>query len=218
MEIAKIVARYPKIYHMAEADTWPSIRRHGLLSATAVLDHAQLSGAHRISLESVQRPEKTTVNTIDVGAIVLRDQKPMEEKRLIMALQDGITPRQWYERINSKVFFWVQEHRLHGLLSAAAYADLEHDVLTLDTASLLRVHHDDVWLCHMNSGNTFPIPHHRGATTFQRIPDYPTTATGRPQKEVVELTVDYQVADIARHVVEVRRMKGPDVLRALPLK
>jgi hypothetical protein len=48
-----------------------------------------------------------------------------------------MTPQQWYKLINSRVFFWVKEERLHRLLTAAEYVDFEHDVLTVDTASLL---------------------------------------------------------------------------------
>ena len=134
------------------------------------------------------------------------------------ALQDGISPTQWYELLNGKVFMWAEEHRLFGLLNARLYRALEHDVLTIDTASLMAAHEKDAWLCPMNSGNTFPIPHMRGKDTFRRIADYPTRPGSLlPAKEVVEVVVDYEILDIENHVREVRRIRGKTVLSQLPL-
>lgn len=216
MQVADLVARYPRLYHMAERDTWPSIRDRGLFSTVAVLDLFQVNGAQRTALNSTHRPEKVRVGT-GPGEIVLRDQKPMETTRLATALLNGVTPRDWYETINSKVFFWVQEERLHGLLNARPYRVLEHDVLVIDTASFVAAHESKIWLCHMNSGNTFPVPHKRDLTAFKRIASYPTKSSGAPAKEVVELVVDYHVLDIAQHVIEVRRMRAKEVLRTIPL-
>lgn len=199
-----VISRYPTIYHMAEAGTWESIRKHGLMSTSAVLDHHQVNGAARVPFETQHRAAMAKVGELE--GIVLRDQIPMPPKRLEQALVDGTTPQQWYRLINGKVFFWAQEHRMHRLLNY--YGDTEHDVLQVDTESLLAAHADDIWLCHMNSGNTLPIPHHRGIDVFKRIDAYPETRTGRPTKEVVELVVDYAVPKIANYVVRVDRMKG----------
>jgi len=217
MLVEHIVARYPRLYHMAEAGMWPSIRTHGLLSASEIARRSHLSPAAKTALRSNHRPEKETVAVPGIGNLVLRDQKPMSETRLLGALVGGMTPREWYRLINARVFFWVREERLLGLLEAREYVALEHDVLTVDTESLLSVHSERVWLCHMNSGNTRPYPHPRGRDTFKRIAHYPATRTGRPQAEIVELTVKEHVLDIAQHVIEVRRMRGTAVLGQIPL-
>lgn len=217
MDLKTLVTRYPRLYHMAERNTWPSIRDRGLLSTAAVLDKFSVNGHRRFQLESEHRPEKVPIGE-GPEQIVLRDQKPMETSRLATALRNGVTPRQWYETINAKVFFWVQESRLYGLLNARPYRKLEHDVLTIDTQSFLAAHENEAWLCHMNSGNTFPVPHPRDLSAFRRIADYPANRSGAPAKEVVELVVDYQVLDIAAHVIEVRRMKAREVLGPLPLR
>jgi hypothetical protein len=200
---------------MAEADTWPSIKRRGLMSTSAVLDHFEITGAERKRLESSHRSDKETVG--GQRAIVLRDQKPMPSGRLADALGNSAALAQWYRLINGKVFMWAREERLHGLLGARAYRELEHDVLTIDTSSLIAVHAQAIWLCPMNSGNTFPMPHRRDPGIFQRITDYPVGIRGLPKKEVVEVVVDYSVPDIANHVVEVRRMRSDSVLRKIPL-
>jgi hypothetical protein len=202
---------------MAEVGSWPSIRRHGLLSTNEVVQRAALTGQAATQLRRGHRAEKVAVEVPGLGTIVLRDQKPMEQKRLEMALVDGTSPADWYELINDRVFFWVQESRLLRLLGAREYRALEHDVLTVNTEALLATHAPGVWLCHMNSGNTFPIPHHRGLQTFQRIKAYATKSNGAPVKEVVELTVQGHVEDIAKYVTEVRRMRGAEVISHLSL-
>jgi hypothetical protein len=51
-----------------------------------------------------------------------------------------MTPREWYESLNRRVFFWVDRRRLIKLLGARAYRNRPHLVLELDTAELLRRH------------------------------------------------------------------------------
>ncbi|WP_431825087.1 DUF7002 family protein [Burkholderia sp. F1] len=215
MQISKLIDQYPRLYHMAERDTWESIRRHGLLSTSAVLDHFGVVGADRVRYESQQRPVKMEVILNHPDSIVLRDQKPMPRARLITALQDGITPEDWYRIINAKVFFWATKTRLLGLLNARDYRTLEHDVLVIDSAPLISEYANQIWLCHMNSGNTWPMPHPRGTNTFRRISDYPVGRSGMPLKPVAELVVDHGVPDIAHYVVEVIRMRGTEVLRRI---
>jgi hypothetical protein len=215
MEKDKLIARYPRLYHMAEVGSWQNILQHGLLSTVAALDRFEVGGMERVQLESRHRPEKVTLQGAGLDKVVLRDQKPMSEQRLAGALMDGLTPQQWYETINSKVFFWVQSKRLERLLSARAYRKDEHDVFTMDTKSFVNSHEHVISLCHMNSGNTFPMPFPRGMQTFQRIENYSAKPNGGPSKEVVELVVDYSVPDIAKHVIEIRRMKGTQVIQKM---
>ncbi|NVH63845.1 hypothetical protein HQ621_23300 [Pseudomonas simiae] len=212
MDLEKLIELYPRIYHMAERGAWDSIRTRGLMSTTAVLDHLAVADGERARYESEHRGQKMDVKSGYPSSIVLRDQKPMPEGRLITALTGGTTPRQWYELINGKVFFWAEEQRLHGLLGARDYRKLEHDVLTLDSSTFIPAYAEAIWLCHMNSGNTWPMPHRRGTEIFCKIVDYPVTRTGNPKKKVVELVVDYAVPNIADYVLEVRKMKGNEVL------
>ena len=215
MDLDKLIELHPRVYHMAERGAWDSIRMRGLMSATAVLDHLAIEGGDRARFESEHRNQKMDVRAGHPSNIVLRDQKPMPEGRLIQALTDGTTPRQWYELINHKVFFWAEEQRLHRLLGARDYRRLEHDVLTLDSATFIPAYAETIWLCHMNSGNTWPMPHRRDTEIFRRIPDYPVRRSGKPIKTVVELVVDYSVPNIAEYVVEVRRMRGSEVLEVI---
>lgn len=217
MKIDAFVSRYPLLYHMAEKDSWASIKSNGLLSTQAVLDRFGIAGSARFAIEEEHRAEKVAVGP--PGAqIVLRDQKPMKPSRLEEALIDGTTPRQWYKFLNGRVFMWAREDRLLGLLGARAYKGLEHDVLTIDSKALVQKYGNNIWLCRMNSGNTWPMPHARGMDDFKRIANYPTKrGSDTPYKEVVEVVVDYSVPDIADFVLEVRRMCGAAVLGSIPL-
>lgn len=215
MDINKLIELSPRLYHMAESGTWDSIKTRGLLSTSAVLDLFGLTENSRAVYEVQQRATKMEVVPGQPSSIVLRDQKPMPRDRLLMALKDGTTPEEWYALINAKVFFWAHESRLLTLLNARDYRSLDHDVLTIDTAPFVRAYADKIWLCHMNSGNTWPIPHHRGRGIFQRIQDYPVNARGKPVKAVAELVVDRFVPDIEKYVIEVRRMRGSEVKEQL---
>lgn len=214
MKKEDLIKRYPLLYHMAEEGTWPSIQSIGLLSASAVLDYLNIDGRKRFELESEQRPEKVVLER-GAAKIILRDQKPMSDHRLRIALTDGTQPQQWYETINKKVFLWASESRLLKLLGARHYRNLAHDVIVIDTRSLVADYEENIFLCHMNSGNTYPIPHHRGMDAFKRISDYPAKKNGVPTKEVVEVTVDYSVSDVEKYVIEVKRMHGDVVLSRL---
>ncbi|WP_424813159.1 DUF7002 family protein [Pseudomonas viridiflava] len=74
MNIQKLVEAYPEIYHMAEADTWASIKQIGLLSTSAALIYHKIQNPNRLQLESSHRPQKVTLNTCGLPDIVLRDQ------------------------------------------------------------------------------------------------------------------------------------------------
>lgn len=217
MKLETFVLHYPRLYHMAEEGTWPSIKKHGLLSTLATLDRYNITGLQRQALEETHRPSKVSVGKAG-DSIVLRDQIPMPPNRLEDALVDGTSPAQWYKLINSKVFMWAEEHRLFTLLNARAYKKLTHDVLTIDTASLVRDYADKIMLCRMNSGNTFPMPHPRGVGDFMTIDAYPAKPrTGGPVKRVVEVVTDYSIPNIKDYVTEVRSICGRDILGDIKL-
>jgi hypothetical protein len=219
VEIETLCREYPLLYHMAEVGSWDGIRDNGLLSTSALLTRYLVKGTQRFQYESQHRPNKVTLANARLGSAVIRDQKPMSNPRLRMCLQDGLTPRDWYETLNCKVFFWVSRTRLIRLLQAREYRHLEHDVLTVRTEPLVRAYSHAILLCHMNSGNTFPIPHKRGRDTFRRIADYPVgVRSGKPRPAVVELVIEHGVPNIVQFVAAVDRMHGKRTLRHIPLR
>ncbi|HEX7961632.1 MAG TPA: hypothetical protein VF493_17055 [Terriglobales bacterium] len=207
---------YPILYHMAAAESWPSIRKHGLLSTTSLLDLFQVSGQERIALEEHHRPESVTIRHKKIGWAVVRDQKPMSDEGLMRCLQDGLTPRAWYQLLNRRVFFWLTRRRLERMMDARAYKNIRKTVLVFDTRSLLARHEHAVLLSPMNSGATKPMPFPRGRSTFLPLATYPFTERQKLRKEpIVELTVEDGVYNIDKLIIraeEVGAGKRPRVL------
>ena len=209
-ELAQLVQSSPVLFHMAERGSWESIRKHGLLSTSALLDLFGVSGSDRECIESCHRPESVTVEREGVGSAVIRDQKPMDDRGLERCLRDGLTPRNWYEILNARVFFWLSRSRLMRLLKARAYRDAEHDVLKIDTASLVDAYREQITLAGINTGATKPIPAPRGKETIVGIAeyDYAGRILTHPREPVVELAVESGVPDIADFTQRVVVMKG----------
>jgi hypothetical protein len=205
MEIEVLVARYPRLWHMAEEGSWEGIQKHGLLSTSALLDLFEIEGERRFAIESSWRPEIVRIEHPEHGSAFVRDQKPMPESVLSRCLV-GMTVQQWYEALNRRVFFWAEAERLRRFLRA--YGEGPRIVLEVDTAGLLERHADLVALSRINSGAPFggnPAP--RGAGTFRSIAGFP------PRERIAELTVDYAVRDVTDFVLSVSRWRGDERLR-----
>lgn len=219
MHVNELIDNFPIIFHMAEAGSWENIQQHGLLSTTALLNLYQVKGEERVKLESQHRPECVTINHKGLTPAVVRDQKPMSDKGLEKALLDGITPKEWYETLNSKTFFWATEKRLHTLLNAKAYKNREQDVLTVDTKKLVDTYENAIVLSPYNSGSTKPNPFARGRDTFLPISDYPydmwVNKRGSKKLALAEICVEGGVPDMNGLVIEVRRMQANDIRRIL---
>ena len=212
-ELDELLRDCPTLYHMAEAGTWPSIRRHGLLSTSALLDLYGVEGAARHVLEARRRPEGVALRGEGLEGATVRDQKPMDDAGLARCLGGGMTPEDWYRTLNGKVFFWLTPARLMRLMEAKPYRGLSHDVLELDAAALVSACRDAITLSPINSGATRPFPAPRGPDTFLPITSYPYAdwRRRRPRGErVVELVVEHAVPDVARFVRRVTRRSGQD--------
>ena len=194
---------HPRLYHMAEHGSWPSIYRHGLLSTTALLDLYAIGGEERIRIESQLRRRMMPVENVCGDRAWIRDQRPMSDKKLAGCLRDNLVPKDWYRILNSKVFFWLTEARLETLLGA--YSDRPQLVLEVDTAALLERYGDKVSLTPMNTGCTSPMAFPRGRDSFLPPHAYPFEENrrkkGGKRKAIVELTVDYAVPQIRDCVV-----------------
>lgn len=217
-ELEEVITDCPRLFHMAERGSWNSIQERGLLSTSALLDLYEIDGPPREAIESERRPTGVSLDIEGLPTAVVRDQIPMTDSDLRRCLPEHLTPRDWYELLNSKVFFWLTRDRLHRLTGAKAYKDKSHDVIEVNTRSLIEAHRDQIWLCPMNSGNTKPMPHPRDETTFLRIVDYPY-CHWRPRRKrgerIVELAVDYAVPELSQYVTRVLVMRGTEVEQEL---
>ncbi len=208
---------YPTLYHMAEADSWPSILEHGLLSTVALLDLYEINGSQRQLIESSHRPDSVPISHPKFGTAVIRDQKPMRESALVKCLQ-GCTPRQWYGFLNRKVFFWVTKERVSTLLQARAYRDRDHLVISVDTASLLRENAAKAVLSPINSGSTIYRPMPRAFDSFQPLATYPYEQRKRSRGRdgaVAELAFDYSLPNFSAFVRRVERRRAARIVEVV---
>jgi len=205
--LARFSKRYPRLYHMAEAGSWRSVREHGLLSTTALLDLFEIDGPTRREIETQWRPEGVSISHPTYGTAMIRDQWPMPPEHLAASL-DGISPEQWYEFLNRRTFLWLSDQRLKRMLSAAPYRDAAHDVLTLDTRAFIGEYLERITVCPINSGFAMPMfgkVTRRSFESFQTIEQ--RAATGR-LGGLAELTVDYAAPEAWRFVTLVESWRG----------
>ncbi len=206
----EFAARFPRLFHMAEADAWLSIRRHGLLSTTALLDLYGVQGPAREAIERRRRGDFIPVEHPVHGRALIRDQRPMTDESLAPVLRDGLTPADWYALLNARVFFWVEEERLQKLLGT--YRHRRNVVLVLDTARVLADHAERITLSGINSGYSRRYAQPRGRETFRRLTDYPAWRVGvdgkRTRQPVAECAVDHALPEVERYLVEVRPADG----------
>jgi hypothetical protein len=202
ISLSRIAELHPVVYHMAEHGTWESIKRHGLLSTSALLDRFGIVGSQRETIEGMLRKRPIQINVPNNGEVTIRDHR-MSNTKLARCLRDGLIPADWYRLLNGKVFFWLTQERLITLMKA--YADREHLVLEIDTSELLKRHGDRVMLTPMNTGTTTPMAFPRGRNSFQPPHKYPFEMNkkkkGGEKKAIVELTVEHSVCDVSEFTI-----------------
>lgn len=203
----QFVARVPRLFHMAQDGSWESIQHYGLLSTSALLDLFEVEGPERECIESARRPESVRIHHARYGTAVVRDNRPMNDRALRRCLV-AMEPREWYELLNRRCFFWCSGDRLRTMLKARPYREQAHVVLTLDSAALLRSCADQASVTYINTGATLYDPPKRGRHTFVPLVD-------APDRLPVELVVPGGVADVRRAVVRVDRMQGESCLGTL---
>ena len=73
----ELAQAYPRLYHMADAQSWESIRKHGLLSTSSLLDLYEVKEKERADIEIRRRPDSVPILHDKHGRAVVRDQKPL---------------------------------------------------------------------------------------------------------------------------------------------
>jgi hypothetical protein len=202
---------HPVVYHMAEDGSWPSILERGLLSAQAIIDLYQPDDGDKTEILATVRRRKITLTRDGLPDITIRDQLPA--KFLSACMNEGVSPKEYLDALNSRVFFWVSVQRLKTLLHARHYRNLRHTVLHVDTAALLRAYSGRVQLAPYNTGSMHvPNAPKRGPDVFMDLADYPyddwVRRRGRSGDPIVELTIDYAVPDISSYVIRAETWAG----------
>ena len=213
MRPEQLVEHYPRLFHMAWHESWPSIREHGLLSTRSLVELYRPGPENSRSILQQHRPDRIEISCDGLGKATIRDQKPMDDKGVCNAL--GVNdPGQWYELLNSMVFLWPTIERLRTMMSARAYVGMSHDLLVVDTARLVECHREEIRLSPMNSGATKPFPHPRDLGLFKRFEEFPfddRLKSHKPAKAVAEVCVVGGIQDIGDVVVDVRTVTVDDL-------
>lgn len=210
MKVEDFVNVCPVVYHMAEEGSWPTIREHGLLSTTELLNLFEVEGEKRRNLEQRRRAESVLLSHPGHGEVVVRDQKPLRESVLKDCLTDGWEPEDWYRELNSKVFFWAMEHRVQSLLGARAYRNEWHTVLVVDSSSLLQEYEDSTWVTTINTGATLFDAPERGPDTFVPLADFSYEESRRKRGRkgaIAEVAIEGSVPNIEEHTVRVEERR-----------
>lgn len=209
---------YPVLYHIAWSGSWPNIRANGLLSTQALLRLYEKDEEEIDRLTRRRRGHWVQIECAGMPEAVLRDQKPMTDEGLERALQGEAEAWRWYELINSMVFFWPTKKRLKTMLLAKAYENVTHDVLVVDTRTLVQLESPNIRLSRMNSGCTKPIAHERDLGLFKEFADYPFEFRRRSYGKanaVAEVCVLNGVERIAQAVRGVKSGYAREIIEAL---
>lgn len=206
MSPEELAKRHPRLYHVTEAGSWPSIKRHGLLSTSSLLDLFEVKGEDRKCLETQRRPACVPLVHPDHGRVILNDNVPLVEKALEKCLEEGLSSSDWMQILNARVFFWGTEERLQNLLNAKLNRGRKKEVLVVDALSLASAYAEKIELCAINSGVTFRKAARRGPSTFTPLlkHSYSEWSSLRGKKDSIqEVTVLGGIPDIAAYVLDV---------------
>jgi hypothetical protein len=218
VELKDLIQHYPILYHMAADGSWESIRTNGLMTTAQLVDACAPHDEERRAVLTVVRRRTFILKHPAGHSVSVRDQAPLREPFLGECLVDVSVP-EWLDILNGRVFFWLHPTRLSELLNARRYRGSAHDVLSVDTASLVQAHTDNVRLSPINSGATlYPNAPLRGLSTFRAVSEYPFNPGprgGAVRNAIAELAVVDGVPDIAQHVIRVERRQRDTVLEVI---
>jgi hypothetical protein len=200
------------VYHLVDARNWASVQTNGLLSARRILERTYPGGSEDAAHWRQHRPDTIVLP----DGLVVRDQRPMPPMALVRCLGHGITPADWYEHLNGKIFFWLDPKRLNR--HRGACGETEQLVLTIDAVRLLKRYGGVASVSPINSGNARRAAAWRSATTFVAYDRWVANGWADEQRpgiksrpnghRPVELVVDDEAPDIMAYVAAVTRLKA----------
>ena len=202
-----LAARHPRLYHVTAAGSADLIVSGGLLSALQLLDRFEADPETR-QQATARRIRCITLRHPTYGTATITDNRPLIMASLARCL-DGMTPPEWLQLLNERVFFWVSEAGLATLAKSAVNRMRRVDVLVLKTLSVARAAAGRIELCPFNSGSTIRRPPRRGRNTFTPLGRYSHAEWARLRARktpdtIREVTIIGGLMDVAPHVVDIR--------------
>jgi hypothetical protein len=211
MDDEELIERVPRLFHVTEADAWPSIRRRGLLSTSALLELFGVAEPLRSQIEAQPRPRDVVLEDPHLGRVVIRDNRPLRPHILRGCLKGAVSD--WCRLLNARVFFWASERRLRTHLRARGHRGQPREILVVNTRRLLARHRESISLCAFNSGSAlYPNARQRGPDSFLPLDAYRfdrCRARQGASDAVAEVCVDRALTDIEAVVSTVHAIR-PD--------
>ncbi len=90
---------HPRLYRLAMLGAYPGILKYGLLTAQDAADRAG------VLLPDSPRPDAIELTLPDGDKVWVTDNQPLSFKKLAPALDDNLTPQEWFAMLNTRVFF-----------------------------------------------------------------------------------------------------------------
>ncbi len=199
MDVDQLAQRFPNLWHVTFADGWNGIQRHGFLRAIDVLPKRCRA----------LRTEPTCVDMADGTRIMLRDQlrTRVDPTRSL----DGITPSEWWQLVNSRVYFFCRQREADTLVDSYLGREFTQEVIKLRTKPLLEVVTKDIEVTTVNVG-VFPRTKgpSRGRSSFIPLADYPLADAPKIREITVVARVpatSTAITSIVRHEVDGHRSR-----------
>lgn len=140
-------------------------------STKALVADANLREPEKHALLTSRRRSAIAIQHREFGSITINDNRPLAMESLATCLDDGLTPEDWLNLLNARVFFFTHPVRLDSLRNATATRTTDKIVLAFDTLRLARHYADAIEVAPFNTGNTMRRPALRGLDTFARLPE-----------------------------------------------
>jgi hypothetical protein len=189
-------------YHLVDASNWTSVQNDGLMSARRLMEGC---GAIEYGASRHYRPASQRL----ASGVLIRDQRPMPPKALMRCLRSGLMPEDWFELLNSKVFFWLHPSRLNRHCHACGASP--QVALVVNASRLLMKYSGMATVSPINTGNALRCAAPRNLTTFvpyQRwlsdgwaYEDIPGVRPRPRSHRPAELTISEAVPDILDYVM-----------------
>ena len=197
-----------KLYHMSEKGSWSNIQQLGLLSTSTLLDLCGYTSKQRFEIESQLRETRKPIKHPKLGFLYVRDQIPMrdwpEQGICLDDLLEGVNRQEWFEFLNSKVFFWVPRDELIKMICAWQYSGKPQWVITVNTRQLLQQYSNKAYVSDQNTGSLYSR-RKRGPKSF--VPFNSCSV----KTNIKELAIDDGVPNLADFAVSVDECIGNKV-------
>ena len=162
--------RVPRLFHVTDRQAWPLIERHGLLSTNSMIDRFVRDPERADRLRSERRGKPVPLYEGETGErAMLNDNIPLIFSRLAGALDDGLTPVDWLQLLNKRVYFFPSREKADSFIEAGRRGGRTKLMLTFDAHSLATAHLDRLFIAPINTGSALRTPARRGHAIFAPV-------------------------------------------------